>query len=78
MSIKKEKVEKWRLIGKNVPKLEVAGPFSNQYTIFVEDIDGDLIGLKPAEAIRLIDRLQKALQGIEDHKAPYLKKVSLR
>ena len=61
-----DKGEKWRFIGHNVPQVEIFGPNSNQYRIFVQDIDGDLIGLLPADAKRLIVRLQTALDLIAE------------
>lgn len=64
MTTKVDKSEEWRYIGHNVPQVEIYGPYSNQYRLFVQDIDGDLIGLLPADAKRLIERLQKGLDII--------------
>ena len=60
--------EKWRYIGNNIPHVEVFGPHANQYRLFVEDIDGDLIGLLPVEAKRLIERLQTGLNIINERR----------
>ena len=68
MNTKADKGEEWRFIGHNVPQVEIYGPYSNQYRVFVEDIDGDLIGLLPADIKRLIPRLEKALEVIADRR----------
>ena len=66
--IPEDKVAPWRLIGTNVPKVEIYGPYSNQYKVFIEDLDGDIIALLPVEAKRLIKRLEKALMTIADRR----------
>lgn len=68
MNTKNTNSEKWRHIGNNVPTVEVFGPHANQYRLFVEDIDGDLIGLLPVEAKRLIERLQTGLNIITERR----------
>ena len=62
--VKVGKGEEWRFMGDNDLKLEIIGPHSNQYRIFVQDIDGDWIALLPAEAKRLMAMLQKAVDMI--------------
>jgi hypothetical protein len=66
VTTKTDKGEGWRYIGDNVPRVEIYGPYSNQYRLFVQDIDGDMIGLLPADAKRLIVRLQKGLDIISN------------
>ena len=56
-----DKREDWRFIGDNYPQLEIFGPYANQYRVFIQDCDGDVIGLLPAEAKRLVARLEKAI-----------------
>ena len=68
MNTKNTNSEKWRYIGNNIPRVEVFGPHANQYRLFVEDIDGDLIGLLPVEAKRLIERLQQGLVIIAERR----------
>lgn len=73
---KVDKGESWRFIGDNVPTLEIIGPHSNQYRIFVEDVDGDIIGLLPKDAKKLITRLEQALETIRERRMERLKKTA--
>jgi hypothetical protein len=66
---KVDKGEAWRFIGHNCPQLEITGPYSNQYRVFIQDEDLDLVAFKPRDVKRLIDRLQMALDAIETDKA---------